>query len=48
MVSLLKRFGKQIFLCTILACGSGYEDDRKRPGTVGSGYETTGKAWHEA
>ena len=31
----IERFGEiNLFLCTIFACGSGYE--------------TTGKAWHEA
>ena len=43
----IERFGKQIFLCTIFACGSGYETTGKA-WHCGSGYETTGKAWHEA
>ena len=43
----IERFGKQIFLCTIFACGSGYETTGKA-WHCGSGYEKTGKAWHEA
>ena len=45
--SLLNVLGNKFFLCTIFACGSGYETTGKA-WHCGSGYETTGKAWHEA